>query len=79
MNMNESIHHLTWSLFDRNSDRQALNLSPRSILSEVARPWFDAYRHDPMIESALRDLNEDGARRVQALDFLGLDLVSAAA
>lgn len=79
MNTNESKHHLTWSLFDRNSDRQALNLSPRSILSEVARPWFDAYRQDPMIESALRDLNEGGARRVRALDFLGLDLVSAAA
>ncbi|EFL94552.1 hypothetical protein HMPREF0574_0248 [Mobiluncus curtisii subsp. curtisii ATCC 35241] len=45
----------------------------------MVRPWFDAYRHDPMIESALRDLNEGGARRVRALDFLGLDLVTTAA
>lgn len=72
-------HNHTWSLFDRNSDRQALNLLNRSNLSEVVRPWFDAYRQDPKIESALRDLDESGSRRTQALEFLGLSLVAEAA
>lgn len=70
---------LAWSLLDRNFHRQANNLNTHNNLSEVARPWFSDYRHDPQVESALLDLNATGTKRRQALDFLGLDLVPALA
>ena len=69
----------SWSLFDRNFHRQALNLLPGQNLSEIARPWSMEFGADVKVQNALNDLNTSGARQRRALDFLGLDLVATAA
>ncbi|MCI6584384.1 MAG: hypothetical protein SPK50_05935 [Mobiluncus porci] len=67
----------TWSLFDRNFHRVAKNIVNQNSLPEVARPWFEDFAGDPLVQSALQDLKTTGPRQKRALDYLGLDLVPA--